>query len=161
MDTLEINQIIYWILLSGFIVYQAKHSRWEGTPEKVRILITINSSIFSIGFFVYLIMWGDNYSWVGALLLFIAAMFHPLVFLPLAKLLGRYGNIHISFIGLICLPILAWLLYTEYQPLKKEKYDLSSYYSSVYKYSKLLNKDKKLLAFAPSSPILAKNFIAC
>lgn len=118
MDTLEINQIIYWILLTGFIVCQSKHSSWGGTPKSVRIFITINSNIFSIGFFIYLIMWGYNFSWIGALLLFIAAMLHPLIFLPLAKLLGRYGIIHISFIGLVSLPILAWLLYTRYPPLQ-------------------------------------------
>jgi hypothetical protein len=116
MDTLQILQIVYWVVALGFIVYQSQHSDWHRTPNGIRVLITINSSLFSIGAFVYLIFWGINISWVGAIILFVAAMFHPIVFAPISKLLGKLGGIYISFLGLIALPVLAYFLYVQFPP---------------------------------------------
>jgi hypothetical protein len=115
MDTLQILQIVYWVVALGFIVYQSQHSDWHRTPNSIRVLITINSGLFSIGAFVYLIFWGINISWVGAIILFVAAMFHPIVFAPISKLLGKLGGIYISFLGLIALPV-AYFLYVQFPP---------------------------------------------
>lgn len=113
---LPIALLANYTVFSLFTFYQKLHIKdFEGPNQLVLLVLNIcflSATVFRIGFVLY---YGYEVSWVGAVILFLVASIVRFTWFTLEIKLGindSFFTLILSFLGLIALPLCAYFMWT-------------------------------------------------
>ncbi len=110
MNSIALTDLAIYSLMHTFIMYQNAHFRgFRGSSQGFFALLSLSTSIGILVELGFLIYFGWNVSWIGAIIFLICSF---LAAVSLGAFIGRLvGPLTLSLVGFIGWPICAYMLF--------------------------------------------------